>query len=244
VVWLVAVAAVLTTMVLASALSTRLGDRGPDGSGAPTAPAGPVEGVEPPAPADTQLPSAGPAALGDVSWTSTCGVPLPVSQRYGPQRRDSEKVSGFARTPEGAVLAAMHLAVRTSPQAGPDMFVLTLAQQVTGPDAAAFTEQVHTGYEQLHQRSAVPYGQPLCPIYGRFAGFALDSHSDTAASLRLLIEAPGPDGLPQLASALVQLSWIDGDWRLVAPPTGDWSRVRTLLPAPAANGYTPLTPEG
>jgi hypothetical protein len=243
VVWLVAVAAVLTTMVLASALSTRLGDRDPDDSGAP-APPGPAEGVELPAPADTQLPPAGSVSLGDVSWTNTCGVPLPVSQRYGPQRRDTGQVSGFARTPAGAVLAGLHLAVRTSPQAGPDVFVPTLARQVTGPDAAAFTEQVHTGYEQLHQRSAVRYGQPLCPIYGRFAGFALDSHSDAAASLRLLIEAPGPDGAPQLASALVQLSWVDGDWRLVAPPFGDWSRVRTLLPASAADGYTPLTPEG
>jgi hypothetical protein len=48
----------------------------------------------------------------------------------------------------------------------------------------------------------------------------------------------------QLVSVLVQLVWVDGDWRLVAPPRGDWSTVSTLLPASAADRYTALAPEG
>jgi hypothetical protein len=177
---------------------------------------------------------------GDVSWQRLCGIGLPVSARYGPHQRDGHRASGFARQPTGALLAALHLSVRVSPQPGPDVFVPTLAEQVTGPDATVLAHEVHAQYEQLQQQAQVWYGQQVCPIYGRFAGFLLDSHTSTAASLRLLIEAPGPGGGPALASVLVQLSWVDSDWRLVAPPRGDWARVRTLLPASAAAGYHQL----
>jgi hypothetical protein len=130
----------------------------------------------------------------DVTWHRLCGIDLPFSARYGPHRRDGERASGFGNQPTGAVLAALHLAVRVSPQLGPDVFVPTLAEQVTGPDAAVLAHQVHAQYQQLQQRAQARYGQPVCPIYGRFAGFLLDSHTSTAASLRLLIEAPGPGG--------------------------------------------------
>ena len=234
-------AAALVAVVLASALHARPGDPGPGSAPPPVVAPTPAGTGDPPLPA---TPSRLPAdvALGgaDVTWQRLCGIDLPVSARHGPHQRDGDRAFGFANTPAGAVLAGLHLSVRVSPQLGPDVFVPTLAEQVTGPDAAVLAHQVHTQYEQLQQQAQAQYGQQVCPIYGRFAGLLLDSHTATAASLRLLIEAPGADGGPQLASVLVQLSWIDGDWRLVAPPRGDWARVRTLLPASAAGDYRPL----
>jgi hypothetical protein len=234
-------AAVFTAVVLALAFQAQHDD--PDTTPPPPAPDRAGSGDPP---ASTQVPTgpAGQVVLSgeDVSWQRLCGIALPVSTRHGPHDRGGLRAVGFARGPTGAVLAGLHLAVRVSPQLGPGVFGPTLAEQVTGPDAPVFTQLVHIQYQQQLQQQATRagYGQPVCPIYGRFAGFLLDSHTASAASLRLLVEAPGPGGGPQLASVLVQLSWVDGDWRLVAPPGGDWARVRTLLPASAAAGYQPL----
>jgi hypothetical protein len=57
--------------------------------------------------------------------------------------------------------------------------------------------------------------------------------------MRVLIEAPTGTGTAR-AAALVQVAWVDGDWRLVAPPNGDWSTVRAPVPAHAVTEYTPL----
>ena len=237
--WLGVAAAVFTTVVLALAFQAQHDD--PDTTPPPQAPDRAGSG-DPPASPEVPTGPAGEVVLSgeDVSWQRLCGIELPVSTRHGPHDRGGLRAVGFARGPTGAVLAGLHLAVRVSPQLGPSVFVPTLAEQVTGPDAAVFTQLVHVQYQQLQQAAHTGYGRPVCPIYGRFTGYLLDSHTATAASLRLLIEAPGPGGGPQLASVLVQLSWLDGDWRLVAPPRGDWARVRTLLPASAAAGYHPL----
>jgi hypothetical protein len=234
-------AAVLVAMVLASALHAQPDDPGPDTTPPPAAPT-PAGIGDPPVPSGRQSPLSGDVVVSgdDVTWHRLCGIDLPFSARYGPHRRDGDRASGFANEPTGAVLAALHLSVRVSPQLGPDVFVPTLAEQVTGPDATVLAHEVHAQYQQLQQQAQARYGQPVCPIYGRLAGFLLDSHTSVAASLRLLIEAPGPGGGPRLVSVLVQLSWVDGDWRLVAPPRGDWARVRTLLPASAAGDYQPL----
>jgi hypothetical protein len=243
--WLAMAVAVLAAIVLASALhGTLVGKESDDTGTSPVQQSPEVAGEHDlPDPAGTQAPPAGDVlAGGQVTWIASCGVELPVSARYGPRHRDGGRAAGFAREPGGAVLAALHLVVRVSPQTGPYVFIPTVQEQVTGPDTGRFAYEIHTQYEQLHTAAGVPYGQPLCPIYGRLAGFVLDSYHDRAASLRLLIEAPGPQGAPQLAAVLVQVSWVDGDWRLVAPPRGDWSTVRTLLPATAVDQYTPLAP--
>lgn len=243
---LVAAAAVLAVLVVAAAVHLRLGR--PAGQDTPPPPAAAEGAAGPTAPSSPAAPPSpdGGKALPEpgTAWDSTCGVELPTSAGHGPRDRDGHRTSGFARTPTGAVIAALHLVVQVSPQSGPDVFVPTLAEQVTGPDAGTFTHQVHTEYEQAAHAASVPYGQPLCPIYGRFAGYLLDSYAGDAASLRLLVEAPGPDGVARLVSVLVQLVRVDGDWRLVAPPRGDWSSVSTLVPASAAGQYTPLAAKG
>jgi len=201
--------------------------------------------VDPPAegPAAAEVPAAAPPSAGampdDVTWAEVCGLHLPASTQFGPRDTEAGRARGFAHEPAGAVLAALHLTARVSPQTGPHVFVPTLREQVTGPDAAAFADAVHTGYEQTREARQVPYGQPLCPIYASVRGYRLDSYADAAATVRLLIEAPGEGG-PRMAAALVALAWLGGDWQLVAPPRGDWATVRTILPSSAAANFTPL----
>jgi hypothetical protein len=170
----------------------------------------------------------------DISWDRVAGIDLPVSASAGPRNRNLGRATQFARTPAGAVLAALHLIVRTSYQAGPDVWEPTLRDQVVGPDASAYLDEVRADH-----RAALQRGGPADRIYAAVAGVRLDSHSTEAASMRVLIEAPTGTGTAR-AAALVQVSWVDGDWRLVAPPKGDWSAVRAPVPAHAVTEYTPL----
>lgn len=238
---LAAVAVALLILVVAVMVHMRLSASGDapvvqptGGEGAADRPA-PAEGAAPPAEADV--------LAGDrIDWVRRCGVDLPESQRYGPHGVAGDRRYGFSRDAGGAVVAAAHLLVQVSPQVGPDVFMPTLADQATGPDAQALVDAVHTEYEQTVETTGVPYGQPVCPIYAQIVGYLVDSQTPQAASLRLLARGAGPDGTPQLVALLVQLSWDDGDWRLVAPPAGDWSRTSTVLAPSVAEQYTPLLP--
>jgi len=239
---LAAVAAALLLLVIAAAVHMRLssgaGDDVPD-----SRPAADPAVNQPALPGSAASPADSDVlAGGRAGWSQSCGVELPESDRYGPHGFDGDRHYGFSPEPGGAVVAAAHLLVQVSPQVGPEVFWPTIREQVTGPDKQALADAVHAEYEQAVEAVHVPYGQPLCPIYARLVGYLIDSHTPQATSLRMLAEGPGPDGAPQLMALLVQLSWIDGDWRLVAPPLGDWSRVSTLLAASAADQYTSMVP--
>src|SRR5689334_7718584 len=82
-------------------------------------------------------PTSSPVAVvlpADTTWTTVAGVALPVSATAGPLHREHGLVSGFAHTPAGSVLAAVHLLVNTTPQVGSAVFEPTLRDQVVGPD--------------------------------------------------------------------------------------------------------------
>src|SRR5689334_20533061 len=96
-------------------------------------PAPPVAAVDPSAGlgfADALLPA-------DVTWTRLAGVALPFSPQTGPVRTVGALAGGFAQSRAGAVVAALHLLVRTAPQVGPAVFEPAIAEQVTGEHAAA-----------------------------------------------------------------------------------------------------------
>lgn len=177
---------------------------------------------------------------GDVRWMTVVGLDLPVSAQAGPRDLTDGRARGFARSPAGAVFAALHLVVRTSPHCGPAVWTPTLRDQVVGPDSEAYATAVRDGYETARARTGRPYGGPLGRIYAAVIGVRIDAYSATAASLRLLVEAPGPDGEVARAATVVQVAWVGGDWRLIAPPLGDWATVRTPVTQEQAALYVPL----
>ncbi|MFY1633711.1 hypothetical protein ACN27F_10595 [Solwaraspora sp. WMMB335] len=176
----------------------------------------------------------------DLTWITVAGLHLPVSAAAGPNDLAEGRSQRFAQTPSGAVFAALHLLVRTSPQVGPRIWEPTLREQVVGPDVAAYVDAVTRGYAVAREQLQTPYGDPLAPIYASIAGVRIDSYSPQAASLRLLIEAPDGEGGIARAATVVQVSWSGEDWHLVAPPRGDWSTVRALVGPAFVRGYTPL----
>ncbi|MFI7025136.1 hypothetical protein ACIBMZ_20705 [Micromonospora sp. NPDC049900] len=176
----------------------------------------------------------------DLTWITVAGLDLPVSAAAGPRNFAAGRARGFAQTPSGAVLAALHLLVRTSPQVGPRVWEPTLREQVVGPDVAAYIDAVTRNYALAQEQLQIPYGDPLSPIYASIAGVRIDSYGPHAASMRLLIEAPdGSSGVAR-AATVVQVSWTGTDWSLIAPPRGDWSTVRALVGPAVTRSYTPL----
>jgi hypothetical protein len=176
----------------------------------------------------------------DVTSVRVAGVELPVSASAGPRDSVGGLVRGFAHTPGGAVLAAVHLVVRTTPQVGPRVFEPTLRDQVVGPNAAAMREFVAQLYQQATAAGQIPYGQPIGDLPAAFAGFRLDKYTDHTADVALLTTAIDATGVARYATTTVHLSWTGTDWALLAPDGGRWdAEVRILDPAHIA-GYTPL----
>ena len=133
----------------------------------------------------------------------------------------------------------MHISLRLSPQVGPQVFDPTLREQVVGADAAALRQHVEDDYDTARQKLGLPYGPPAGRLYSTVVGYRVDEVSAAAASVRLLIDAPGRDGGTVHAATVVGLRWVGADWALVAPPNGDWNTVVSLVTD--TSGYTPLT---
>jgi hypothetical protein len=183
-------------------------------------------------------PAAGPAAVSTAGWYAVAldGTAVPASRLAGPGKGPWPLAAGFADSPAGAVLAAVNIAVRTSGQLGPDVFTATISRQVTGAGAAALLSAAWKDYA-----SAVgthPPGSPGGPAGAADASaraFRLTSWTPDAATVDVL--AGAGDGAGPGAVVRLQVRWIAGDWRLVAPASG----VFTATAATAGlAGYTVL----
>lgn len=213
---------------------------GPDGGGPAVSPTSPgqsaASSAEAPPPTASASGSASPSPpADDMRWDTVAGARVPVSRSAGPAHTADGRARGFARTPLGAVLAAVHISVRLSPQAGPTVFEPTLREQVVGAGAAALGEQLDEDYQQARAQLGLPYGQPAGRLYSTSRGYRIEAGADTA-TVRLLIEGPGPSGGSVLIALVVTVQWVGGDWALVAPPGGDWSTNASVVTDTA--GYT------
>jgi len=163
------------------------------------------------------------------------GARVPVSRSAGPRDTTSGRARGFAHTPLGAVLAAAHITLRLSPQAGPAVFEATLREQVVGGDAAALGQHLAEDYEQARAQLGLPYGEPAGRLYSTARGYRVDADSADAATVRLLIEGPGKSGSVLVALTL-HTQWVGTDWALLAPSGGTWDTTATVVTDPS--GYT------
>lgn len=226
---LLLVAAAVTGLVVA------LGD--PDAPASrPTRPAATAASPIDSHPGPSSSAPVSPTASAGLSWVTVAGAGVPVSLTAGPSDTTDGRARGFARTPLGAVLAAAHISVRLSPQAGPAVFESTLREQVVGPDAAALDEQLEESYQQARAQLGLPYGVPAGRLYSTIRGYRVDADSLDRPTVRLLIEGPGANSGSVLVALVADLQWVDDDWALVAPTSGDWSTATSLVTDSA--GYT------
>lgn len=175
--------------------------------------------------------------IGTVTWVDVRGMALPVSARYGPARVAEGRAWGFARNQFGAVMAATHIAVRADAIVGPRVYRPTIEEQVIGTDVDDLASNVDIEYEQRRAEAGVPASDPLPGTHASLAGYRVESYTDQAAFLRLLIASPGPNAQGTVyVDFRIEVRWSDGDWRLVAPPGGRWQNATGQ--APSTNGYT------
>ncbi|MGW3769938.1 hypothetical protein [Actinomadura verrucosospora] len=180
-----------------------------------------------------QMVNAPQVSFAGVSWRDYHGVLLPYSAKDGPRDTADDLASGFARTPRGALLAAIHIAVRANVQWGSRVFGPTIERQVTGPDASALLDATRRAYERL--KGDRPDGAMLSRGYVVLEAFRWQGYSPETASLDLVSAGPGDSDVTARAVARFQLQWQDGDWRLLAPPGGTW--VGTASPIDSPDGY-------
>ena len=184
-----------------------------------------------------------PASAGmGLSWADFHGIQLPISAHDGPHDARGGLAWGFADTPRGALLAAINIAVRTAALWGPDIYQPTITYQVTGPDTAALLNADSSDYVALRAAANVPAGQPAGRGYAVEAAYRFTACSPAAATVDVVTEGPGNSGATVLAVTRIEVLWQRGDWRVVAPPGGDWANSATSISS--LTGYTTFPGEG
>lgn len=181
-------------------------------------------------------------AAGSLRWADFHGIALPVSAHDGPRNTRRGLASGFTDTPAGAVLAAVNIGVRTAAQWGPAIYQPTITRQVTGPGTAALLAAQTAAYRQLRAAAHVPPGQPVSRGYATEAAYRLVSYTPAGATADIVTAGPASGGTTVFAVTRIQVVWRGGDWRVIAPPGGDWANAATTITS--LSGYTPFPGEG
>ncbi|WP_018687089.1 hypothetical protein [Actinokineospora enzanensis] len=172
-------------------------------------------------PAPTGSPPVSGLEWGEVTWYWVHGAQVPVSRTHGP-RENGDLARGFAHTPQGAVLAAVHISTRTSGMAGgEEVFGPTIRTQTTG-DVERYYTAIAGNYQELRGGGAAPL----------IIGYRLDPGS-TADDVRLSILArvanPTNPSLTALITGPLHVRWVGDDWKLVVP-TGAGEQVKEIPP--------------
>jgi hypothetical protein len=222
-------------IVLGGGLAFRLSARSSGPASAPaSAPTGASSGGQ-----DQQVPTVN---LTGLRWSDFYGVELPVSTQAGPRETSGGLAAGFAHSPLGALLAAVNIGVRANAQWGPRIFTAVIRRQMTGPDAPALLANCEAAYGQASQSRHVTDGQPLGTVDVTEEGYRWVAYTPAAAILDLVSAGPGSQGSTVRASTQIEAVWDGRDWKLVAPPGGDWGNAATGLSS--LSGYTVFPGQG
>jgi len=174
-------------------------------------------------------------------WTDFHGIALPTSATDGPRHARGGLAWGFADTPRGALLAAVNIGVRTAALWGPAIYGPTITRQVTGADTAALLRADASDYAQLRAAAHVKAGRPVGRGYATEAAWRFAAWTPGDATVDIVTAGPGNSGTTVLAVTRIEVLWLRGDWRVVAPPGGSWAA--SAFPVSSLAGYT-LFPDG
>jgi hypothetical protein len=234
-----ALTATAVVIVLAATAAAVVIARGGQGSGGPAQERRPAVPATAPAAGAPRFPQ---VSLAGLRWSDYHGVRLPSSPSAGPRNTSDGLASGYADTPLGALLAALNIAVRANAQWGPGIFSPTIRNQVTGPDAAALLSGCQSAYSQASQAAHISGGGPLGDAFVTEEAFRWVDWTPADATVYLVSAGPGSQGATVRAVTQVQVTWDGGDWKVIAPPGGDWGNSAALLAS--LGGYTMFPGQG
>ena len=181
-------------------------------------------------------------SLEGVRWYDFYGVELPFSAMAGPRDTRRGVAAGFAHDPLGALLAAVNIGVRANAQWGPRIFTAVIRSQITGPGAATLLANCQTSYDQASRAEGVTGGQPLGNVHVAEEAFRWVTYTPAAAVIDLVSAGPGPQGTTVRASTQIRVIWDGGDWKVTAPPGGNWGTSAAELSS--LSGYTLFSGQG
>ncbi len=141
----------------------------------------------------------------DLTWKPHSSVETPFSRAHGPRVTEGGWSRGFARTPQGAVLAAIHIIFQTGggtsvPRAAQEA---ALAEQVVGAEA-----------DHYRERSLASAGPAEGIERVVLEGYRIISYTEHAAKVEFTTAVVKEQ--VERAGTTVDLVWQDGDWRMVA----------------------------
>jgi hypothetical protein len=176
------------------------------GASAPVTPAGGACSTD----KATSPPAAPPM---DVRWEALGPVLLPYGgSKYGPCRVTSTTASGYAHTPMGALIASVQILARSGNTDPVAVAVDTIQNQFVAS----------TDRDALLASAKAAAGTRLSPDRaGRVAAYSITSYSPDTATIQLALQSSALPG--QYVTLPLILRWIDGDWRMIPPVTGDFA---------------------
>jgi hypothetical protein len=227
---LIASALILTVLAGSVAMVVRLTHSGPAGATGRSTPQRSASSGQP----DPTAPQAEADPDADISWVDVAGVQVPVSKLHGPRVTDHGRAAGYSHSPQGAALAAVQVLLRASATAGPNVYVPILTSQVTGANVADLTLNLDAEYGRLRSQRGVQDGQPIPGNDGTVLGYIITGYDplESTARIEVILTAAPLQAAGQLIVFTVSLTWANDDWRVFAPPRGDWSSVARTLGAP------------
>jgi hypothetical protein len=235
-----ALTAVIALLLVGAGLALfghqRTGGGGPVGGRLAGSGLAPRQGHATPSARATQPGRTRPSDLAGLRWTDFYGVELPSSPSAGPRFTRGGLAWGFADTPLGALLAAVNIGVRANAQWGPGVFIPTIRRQVMGPAASALLASCRATYQQTSNALGITHGQSLGRVYVSEEAFRWVNYSPGNASVDIVSAGPGAQGVTVRAVTRIEVTWSGGDWRVIAPPGGDWGNSAT--PLASLRGYT------
>ena len=125
---------------------------------------------------------------------------------------------------------------------GTAIFRPTITHHVTGPDTAALLQAEETAYAQLRAAAHVRPGQPAGRGYAAETGYRFVAYTPAAATVDIVTAGPTANGTTVLAITRIQVLWLGGDWRVVAPPGGNWANAAIAISS--VTGYTSFPARG
>lgn len=154
-----------------------------------------------------------------VQWQALGQMLLPEGgSTYGPCRLTAATASGYARTPGGALVAAVQIFSRATASAPVDVAVATVQQQfMANSDRDLLLQALRDA-----PRKNIPSDQ-----VGRVEAYQVSTFSPDAVTVSVAYSAEAMAG--QYVAMRFNLNWVDGDWRMVPPLLGTWKDTGQVL---------------
>lgn len=173
----------------------------------------------------SSLPADIHAAPTNLTTTVYQGISLPVADQ-GPHTVTGSIAAGFAHTPAGAALAAIHAIVRMS--VAPDDQWTSVGQKMLAPGAGRDDWAV--------ARAQMSITTPVTGPPPKILGYRIHGYTPARADTAIYTQQPDTSLTCNTATAI----WADGDWKLLLPDGSHPALVTALNALPSDTIRLPI----